>query len=60
MSTTSTSAAPQKSNLRKLAEYIYDTGRGDQLLAALDVLLTAGLADNLPSMRRKKEGGEAA
>lgn len=54
-----TSAAPQKSNLRNLAEYIYATGRGDQIIAALDALLTAGLADDLKAMRTKQEGGEA-
>lgn len=58
MSTT-TSTTRKKSNLRDLAEYIYDTGRGDQILAVLDVLLTAGLADNLQAMRAKQEGGES-
>mgnify|MGYP003290154473 CR=1 FL=1 len=58
MSTTTISATPKKSNIRKLAEFIYDTGRGDQILAALDVLLTAGLADDLRAMRAKQAGGE--
>ena len=60
MSTATISAAPKKSNIRKLAELIYDTGRGDQIIAALDVLLAAGLADNLRAMRAKQEGGEEA
>lgn len=55
---TSTNATPQKSNLRKLAEYIYDTGRGHEIIAALDVVLSAGLADDLRAMRNKQEGGE--
>lgn len=50
----------KKSNLRNLAEFIYDTGRGDQILAVLDVLLTAGLADDLRAMRAKQEGGKDA
>lgn len=59
MSTT-TSSTSQKSNLRDLAEYIYDTGRGHEIIAALDVVLSAGLADDLRAMRVKQEGGKDA
>lgn len=59
MSTT-TSTTRKKSNLRDLAEYIYDTGRGHEIIAALDVVLSAGLADDLRAMRAKQEGGKDA
>lgn len=59
MSTT-TSAAPQKSNIRKLAELIYSTGRGHEIIAALDTVLSAGLANDLRAMRVKQEGGKDA
>lgn len=59
MSTT-TSTTRKKSNLRDLAEYIYDTGRGHEIIAALDVVLSASLADDLRAMRVKQEGGKDA
>lgn len=60
MSTTSTSAAPQKSNIRKLAEFIYSTGNADRIMAALEIVLAAGAADNLKTIGQKQEGGEKA
>ena len=59
MSTT-TSTIRKKSNLRDLAEYIYDTGRGHEIIAALDVVFSAGLANDLLAMRAKQEGCEKA
>ena len=41
------SAAPQKTNLRKLAEIIHDTGRSAEILAALEVVLSTGLVNAL-------------
>lgn len=58
MSTT-TSTTRKKSNLRDLAEYLYDTGRGHEIITALDMVLSAGLADDVRTMRAKQEGGEA-
>lgn len=58
MSTT-TSTTRKKSNLRDLAEYIYSTGRGHEIITALDVVLSAGLANDLRAMRAKQEGGES-
>ena len=52
------SAAPQKTNLRKLAEIIHDTGRSAEILAALEVVLSAGLADKLRT--DPQEGGADA
>lgn len=59
MSTT-TSAAPQKSNIRKLAEFIYVTGNADRIMAALEIVLAAGAGDTLYAMGQKQEGGEGA
>lgn len=59
MSTTSTSAAPQKSNIRKLAEYIYSTGRSREIMAALEIVLSSGAGDTLRAMGQKQEGGES-
>lgn len=59
MSTT-TSAAPQKSNIRKLAEFIYATGNADRIMAALEIVLAAGAGDTLRAMGQKQEGGEKA
>lgn len=59
MSTT-TSAAPQKSNIRKLAEFIYATGNADRIIAALEIVLAAGAGDTLCAMGQKQEGGEGA
>lgn len=48
----------KQTNLRKLAEIIYDTGRSAEILAALEAVLSAGLADALRT--DLQEGGEAA
>lgn len=45
-----TERANRKSNLRDLAEYLHATGRGHELIAALDAILSA----------REQEGGEEA
>ena len=42
---------PKQSNLRKLAEEIYNTGHGREIVAALQVLAASGALDRL-----KKEG----
>ena len=59
MSTT-TSAAPQKSNIRKLAEYIYSTGRSKEIMAALEIVLSSGAGETLHAIGQKKEGGDKA
>lgn len=59
MSTT-TSAAPQKSNIRKLAELIYSTGRSKEIMAALEIVLAAGAGDTLRAIGQKQEGGDKA
>ena len=56
---TTTSAAPQKSNIRKLAEFIYATGRSKEIMAALEIVLSSDAGDTLRAMGQKQEGGEA-
>ncbi|MBE5798670.1 MAG: hypothetical protein E7321_01800 [Clostridiales bacterium] len=49
--------APQKSNIRKLAELIYNTGRGKEIIATLDIVIAAGMAGDHQAMKQKQEGG---
>ena len=51
--TTSANSAPQKSNIRKLAELIYNTGNADRIMAALKIVLAAGAGDTLRSMEQE-------
>ena len=50
----------EKSNIRKLAELIYDTGNADRIMAALEIVLSAGAGDVLRTMGQKQEGGKEA
>lgn len=45
----------EKTNIRKLAEIIYDTGHSKEILAVLDILFSAALVQP-----EKQEGGEQA
>lgn len=57
---TTTTATPKKSNIRKLAELIYATGRSKEIMAALEIVLSSGAGDTLRAMGQKQEGGKDA
>ena len=57
---TITSTACKKSNLRDLAECIYNTGRSKEILAALEIVLSSGAGDTLRAMGQMQEGGKDA
>lgn len=52
------STAPQKSNIRKLAELIVSTGRDKEIMAALEIILSSEAGDTLRAMGQKQEGGK--
>ena len=45
----------EKTNIRKLAEFIYNTGNADRIMAALEIALSAGLADDLRAMNSSNQ-----
>ena len=45
----------EKTIIRKLAELICDTGNADRIMAALEIVLSAGLADTLRTMNDNQE-----
>ena len=54
------STATSTPNIRKLAEFIYNTGRSKQIMSVLELALTAGLADDLRTIEQRKSNQETA